>query len=64
MPPPRSADEDTRDIPTIVTTAYLLDEKEIRASGCDGFMARPIAIVEFLDLIETMMRAPRAAHSH
>ncbi len=55
------ADEATRDIPIIVTTAYLLDEKEIRASGCDGFMAKPITISEFLELLETIMRMPRAA---
>ena len=55
------ADEATRDIPIIVTTAYLLDEKEIRASGCDGFIAKPINMPEFLELIETMMQVPRAA---
>jgi two-component system, cell cycle response regulator DivK len=54
------ADEDTRDIPILITTAYLLDKEEIRASGCDGFMAKPIAIAEFLELVETMMRAPGA----
>ncbi len=55
------ADEATRNIPIIVTTSYLLDEKEIRASGCDGFMAKPINTPEFLELIETMMQVPRAA---
>jgi two-component system, cell cycle response regulator DivK len=48
------ADNYTRDIPIIVTTAHWLrgDEEEIRASGCDGFIAKPIAIAEFLELIE------------
>ena len=55
------ADEDTRDIPIIVTTAVSLDEEEVRASGCDGFMAKPITIWAFLELIETMMKEPRAA---
>jgi len=41
-------DPDTSDIPIIVTTAYEYDE-EIRASGCDGYMAKPIAIAEFLE---------------
>jgi len=54
------ADEATRNIPIIVTTSYLLDEKEIRASGCDGFMAKPINMPEFLELMETMMQVPRA----
>jgi len=51
------ADEETRDIPIIVTTAYGLrgDDPAIRASGCDGFMAKPIAISEFLDVVECLM---------
>lgn len=55
------ADEATRDIPIIVTTAYGYED-EVRSSGCDGFMAKPIAISEFLELVETLMtRAARAA---
>ena len=56
------ADPTTRDIPIIVTTAYQYDE-EIRASGCDGYMAKPIAISEFLELVESLMaRSARTAH--
>jgi two-component system cell cycle response regulator DivK len=57
------ADSDTSDIAIIATTAYALhgDEEKIRESGCDGFMAKPIALTEFLDLIDTLiMRSPRA----
>jgi two-component system cell cycle response regulator DivK len=59
------ADKDTRDIPIIVTTAHGLsgDAEEIQASGCDGFMAKPIAIAEFVKLIELLVtqsvHAPR-----
>ncbi len=51
------ADASTRDIPIIATTAYALrgDEEKIRASGCDGYMAKPIAISQFLELIEILM---------
>lgn len=51
------ADEKTRHIPVIATTAYALkgDEQDIKASGCDGYMAKPIAISEFLTLIETLI---------
>lgn len=55
------ADKATHDIPVIATTAYALrgDEENIRASGCDGYMAKPIAISEFLELVdEFMTRAP------
>lgn len=51
------AAEDTREIPIIATTAFTssADEAESRASGCDAFMAKPIAISEFLELIDLMM---------
>jgi len=48
------ADAETRDIPIIITTAYQYDE-EVRASGCDGYMAKPIAISEFLELVESLI---------
>ena len=51
------ASEDTREIPIVATTAFTSpsDEAEIRASGCDAFMAKPIAISEFLELIDVLM---------
>jgi two-component system, cell cycle response regulator DivK len=55
------SEEATRAIPIIATTAFALrgDEEKIRASGCDGYMAKPIAISQFLELIETfMLKAP------
>src|SRR6266487_6947987 len=57
------ADKDTRDIPIIVTTAHGLsgDAEEIQASGCDGFMAKPIAIAEFLKLVELFVT--RSVHA-
>ncbi len=57
------ADKDTRDIPIIVTTAYEDDNRdEISASGCDAFMAKPIAISDFLDMVDSFMnRAPEYA---
>ncbi len=58
------ADADTSAIPIIATTAYALygSEEKIRASGCDGYMAKPIALTEFLDLIESLMTRPSRAH--
>src|ERR1700680_3829919 len=57
------ADSDTSDIAIIATTAYALhgDEEKIRASGCDGYMAKPIAVSDLLDLIEALItRSPPA----
>jgi two-component system cell cycle response regulator DivK len=58
------ADDNTRDIQIIATTAYALsdDEAKMRDSGCDAYMAKPIAITEFLELIESLL-ALRAARS-
>ena len=51
------ADEATRGIPIIATTAFAMrgDEEMILASGCDAYMSKPIAISQFLELIETFM---------
>jgi len=59
------ADDATRTIPIIATTAFALrgDEERIRASGCDGYMAKPIAITEFIELIDSFVaRGAAAAH--
>jgi two-component system cell cycle response regulator DivK len=55
------ADGDTSKIPIIATTAFARrgDEETIRASGCDGYMAKPIAISEFLDLVQSFMTRSR-----
>ncbi len=58
------ADAATHDIPIIATTAFATrgDEETIMASGCDAYMAKPIAISQFLELIEAFMApAPHAA---
>ena len=48
------ADPQTRDIPIIITTAYEYDD-EIRASGCDGYMSKPISVADFVELIDSLM---------
>jgi len=46
-------DERTRDIPVIALTALAMkgDEARIRAAGCDGYVAKPIAYKAFLATI-------------
>jgi two-component system cell cycle response regulator DivK len=46
-------DEATRDIPVIALTALAMkgDEARIRAAGCDGYIAKPLAYKDFLAVI-------------
>jgi two-component system cell cycle response regulator DivK len=55
------ADEATRAIPVIALTALAMkgDEERIRAAGCDGYIAKPLAYREFLATISNrLVRAP------
>jgi two-component system, cell cycle response regulator DivK len=47
------SDGATRDIPVIALTALAMkgDEARIRAAGCDGYIAKPLAYKEFLATI-------------
>jgi two-component system cell cycle response regulator DivK len=46
-------DAATRDIPVVALTALAMkgDEERIRAAGCDGYIAKPLAYKEFLAAI-------------
>jgi two-component system cell cycle response regulator DivK len=57
------ADEATRTIPVIALTALAMkgDEERIRAVGCDGYIAKPLAYRDFLAIIAAqLLAAPRA----
>jgi len=51
------ADESTRAIPVIALTALAMrgDEERIRAAGCDGYIAKPLAYRDFLKTISTCL---------
>jgi two-component system, cell cycle response regulator DivK len=51
------ADETTRTIPVIALTALAMkgDEERIRAAGCDGYIAKPLAYREFLAVIAAQL---------
>jgi two-component system cell cycle response regulator DivK len=48
-------DATTRDIPVVALTALAMkgDEERIRAAGCDGYIAKPLAYRDFLATIAT-----------
>ena len=47
------ADEQTRRIPVVAVTAFAMagDEKRALDHGCDGYVAKPIVLRDFLNLI-------------
>ncbi|MDB4892942.1 MAG: response regulator receiver [Gemmatimonadetes bacterium] len=50
----------TRAIPVIALTALAMkgDEQRIRAAGCDGYVAKPLAYREFLATITALLPRP------
>jgi two-component system cell cycle response regulator DivK len=56
-------DDATRAIPVIALTALAMkgDEERIRAAGCDGYIAKPLAYREFLATVSAqLVKAPAA----
>jgi len=54
------ADPHTRDIPVIAVTAFAMagDEKRALDSGCDAYVAKPIVLKSFINLIAGFIGEP------
>jgi two-component system, cell cycle response regulator DivK len=48
------ADESLKSIPVIAITAFAMrgDEEKIRAGGCDDYLAKPIAVHQFIATVK------------
>ncbi len=46
-------DKALADIPVVAVTAFAMkgDEKRIRAGGCEAYIAKPIAVAQFLETV-------------
>jgi two-component system, cell cycle response regulator DivK len=53
-------DDATRAIPVIALTALAMkgDEARIRAAGCDGYIAKPLDIKDFLAVVSAHLLTP------
>jgi two-component system, cell cycle response regulator DivK len=54
------ADAASRDIPIIAVTAFAMagDEKKALDHGCDAYVAKPIVLKDFLNLIASFIGMP------
>jgi len=55
-------DRETQAIPIVAVTAFAMvgDERKALTSGCDAYLAKPILLRDFLDLVEKFVGAPSA----
>ncbi|HZH28499.1 MAG TPA: response regulator [Azospirillaceae bacterium] len=51
-------DDDLRGIPVIAVTAFAMkgDEEKIREGGCEDYIAKPISVSKFLEIVQRYLR--------
>ncbi|MEM6781937.1 MAG: response regulator [Pseudomonadota bacterium] len=47
-------DEELADVPVIAVTAFAMkgDEEKIRKGGCEDYISKPIAVTQFLEVVQ------------
>ncbi|MCH7542460.1 MAG: response regulator [Proteobacteria bacterium] len=50
-------DEELKSIPVIAVTAFAMkgDEEKIREGGCEAYIAKPISVTNFIEVIEKVL---------
>jgi two-component system cell cycle response regulator DivK len=50
-------DDELRSIPIIAVTAFAMkgDEEKIREGGCEAYIAKPISVANFLEVVERFL---------
>lgn len=51
-------DEELKSIPVIAVTAFAMkgDEEKIRQRGCEDYIAKPISVTKFIDVINKYLK--------
>src|SRR5262245_32627070 len=59
----RKNNADTRPIPVVAVTAVAMvgDEKKALVGGCDGYVSKPIKLLDFLDMVKSFIGTANAA---
>ncbi len=52
-------DHELKTIPVIAVTAFAMkgDEEKIRASGCEDYLAKPIAVSKFINAVKKLIES-------
>ena len=49
----------TKDIPVLIATAFLIDEAELRESGCDAYISKPFRTSKFVGAVDSLLNEER-----
>ncbi|MDE2336196.1 MAG: response regulator [Alphaproteobacteria bacterium] len=57
------AEQGLKHIPVVAVTAFAMkgDEEKIRKGGCEDYISKPIAIGEFIKIVQKYLDRPQAA---
>jgi CheY-like chemotaxis protein len=48
-------DDDTRRIPVVITTAFLIESQKLQESGCDAYLPKPFSGPQLLSVLDSLI---------